>query len=261
MSGGIPMGYTVKQLGDLAGVSPRTLRFYDQMNLLKPEKINRSGYRIYGPDQIDRLQQILFFRELGFGLKDIRDLLTAPDFNLITALTGQHHKLIEEQARLNRLIATVEKTLAAKKGEIAMTDQEKFEGFKKEMIDRNEKLYGKEIREKYGEETVAQSNKKFGSLSKEDYAHAEAVQKEMFDNLKQALNIGADPGSTEAQKAADLHRQWLSFFWAAYSPEAHAGLAKMYVADPRFTAYYDDRVGRNAAKLLRDAVLIYTGET
>jgi Predicted transcriptional regulators len=252
------MDYTVKQLGDLAGVSSRTLRYYDQLNLLKPKKINNSGYRIYGPDQVDRLQQILFFRELGFSLKEIQAFLAAPDFNLVTALTGQHHKLIEKRTRLNRLIATVEKTLAAKKGEMTMTDQEKFEGFKKEMIDRNEKNYGKEIREKYGEKSVAQSYKKFGSLSKEDYARAEAIQTDMFANLKHAMDNGADPGSKEAQKAADLHKQWLSFFWAAYSPEAHAGLAQMYVDDPRFTAYYDDRVGKSTAKLLRDAVLIYT---
>lgn len=254
------MHYTVKQFGDLAGVSPRTLRYYDQMNLLKPEKMNASGYRIYGPGEVDRLQQILFYRELGFSLKEIRAFLTAPDFSLITALERQHQRLIEERDRLNRLIATVEKTLAAGKGEQTMTDEEKFEGFKKEQMDRNEKLYGKEIREKYGEEQVKASYKKFAGLSMEDQAHAEAIQNEMGDNLKAALDNGADPRSKEAQKAAGLHRQWLSYYWTAYTPEAHAGLAKMYVADPRFTAYYEDRFGKNAAVLLRDAILIYTGK-
>lgn len=254
------MHYTVKQFSDLAGVSPRTLRYYDQLNLLKPEKINASGYRIYGPGEVDKLQQILFYRELGFRLKDIRAFLNAPDFSPITALTRQHQRLIDERNRLNRLIATVEKTLAARKGEQTMTDEEKFEGFKKAMIDRNEALYGKEIREKYGEAQVKAANQKFAGLSKEDYADAEAIENEMGGHLKAALDGGADPRSKEAQKAADLHRQWLSYYWTAYTPKAHAGLAKMYVADPRFAAYYEDRFGKNAAILLRDAILIYTGE-
>lgn len=260
LSGGDQVSYTVKQLSDLAGVSPRTLRYYDQLNLLKPERLNTSGYRMYGPKQVDRLQQILFYRELGFGLKEIQDFFSAPDFSLIRALTGQRRRLIAERDRLNRLIATVGKTLAEKKGEQTMTDKEKFEGFKKEQIGRNEKLYGKEIREKYGEEKVKAFYQKFAGLSKEDYSRAEALQNDLFGHLKAALESGTGPRSSEAQKAADLHRQWLSFFWTAYTPEAHAGLAKMYVEDPRFTAYYEDRVGKNAAVLLRDAVLIYTGE-
>ncbi|WP_100489065.1 MerR family transcriptional regulator [Sporolactobacillus pectinivorans] len=253
------MNYTVKQLSELAGVSPRTLRFYDKMNLLRPDRINSSGYRIYGTKQVDLLQQILFFRELGFSLKDIRQIIYADTFDIVHALTGQYNKLLAEKERLNRLIATVEKTLASKKGEIAMSDHEKFEGFKKDMIDANEKKYGKEIREKYGKENVEQSYKKFDSLSQEDYEQSVKIQEEMFSELKKALLDGSDPQSAAAQKAADLHRQWLSYFWASYSKEAHAGLAEMYVSDPRFTAYYDIGAGKNAAKLLRDAIAIYTG--
>lgn len=253
------MNYTVKQLSELAGVSSRTLRFYDKMDLLRPDRINSSGYRIYGTKQVDLLQQILFFRELGFSLKDIRRIIYADTFDIVHALTGQYNKLLAEKERLNRLITTVEKTLASKKGEIAMTDHEKFEGFKKDMIDTNEKKYGKEIREKYGEENVEQFYKKFDSLSHEDYEQSVRIQEEMFSKLKTALLSGSDPRSAEAQKAADLHRQWLSYFWTSYSKKAHAGLAEMYVSDPRFTAYYDSRAGKNAAKLLRDAVTIYTG--
>lgn len=252
------MDYTVKQLSDLDGVSARTLRFYDQMDLLKPEKINDSGYRIYGRKQVDLLQQILFYRELGFSLKDIHHILSAPDFDTNHALTEHYHKLLEERERLNRLIATVEKTLSSKKGGITMTDQEKFEGFKKDLIDQNEKQYGKEIREKYGEESVKASYKKFGSISKEDYDQAVSIQEEMFSELAKAMKNG-NPADQAAQRAADLHRQWLGYFWTSYFKEAHAGLVRMYVDDPRFAENYDSRLGKGGAKMLRDAVLIYTG--
>ncbi|MDN3956108.1 MerR family transcriptional regulator [Sporolactobacillus laevolacticus] len=254
------MNYTIKQLSDLAGVSTRTLRFYDKLDLLKPEQMNASGYRIYGPKQVDLLQQILFFRELRFSLKEIRQMLFSPDFNRMDALTEQHRKLKNERQRLDQLIATVEKTLAAQKGEMTMTDHEKFEGLKKEMLDKNEKQYGKEIREKYGEETVNKSNEKFANLNKKDYEASVNIQNEMFQLLQEAMRIG-DPASAPAQRAANLHKQWLGFFWSSYSKEAHAGLAQMYVDDPRFTKYYDNSVGKGAAKMLRDAVQIFTANT
>ncbi|MCO7125820.1 MerR family transcriptional regulator [Sporolactobacillus shoreicorticis] len=256
------MSYTIKQLSQLAGVSGRTLRFYDKIDLLKPESINASGYRIYGPKQVDRLQQILFFRELKFSLKEIKDILSATDFNLVEALTEQHKKLSEEKERLDQLIATVEKTLASQKGETFMTDQEKFAGFKKKMLDQNEQTYGKEIREKYGDEAVKQFNQQFANMGKEDYEATVVIQKAMFKNLKKALERN-DPASSYAQKAADLHRQWLSYFWpkGTYSKKAHAGLAQMYVDDPRFAKYYEKNVAEGAAKMLRDAVRIYTSQS
>ncbi|MFT8311107.1 MAG: TipAS antibiotic-recognition domain-containing protein [Sporolactobacillus sp.] len=255
------MNYTIKQLSDLAGVSGRTLRFYDKINLLKPESINTSGYRIYGPKQVDRLQQILFFRELKFSLKEISDILSADDFNRVDALTEQRKKLIAEKKRLDQLIATIEKTLASQKGETVMSDQEKFVGFKKKMLDQNEQKYGKELREKYGEEAVKKSNQQFANISKEDYEKTVMIQNEMFENLREALNLD-DPASSCAQKAADLHRQWLSFFWpkGTYSKKAHAGLVQMYVDDPRFATYYENNVAIGAAKMLRDAVHIYTAK-
>ncbi|SFG14715.1 MerR family transcriptional regulator [Sporolactobacillus nakayamae] len=253
------MNYSIKMLSDLAGVSTRTLRYYDKIDLLKPDFINASGYRVYGAKQVDLLQQILFFRELRFSLKEIHEMLSSPDFNLLGALTEQHKKLNAEKERLERLIATVEKTLASQKGETIMTDHEKFEGFKKEKLAQNEKRYGKEIRKKYGEDVVEKSNKQFANLSKDDYEASMAIQNEMFQNLQEALNLN-DPASTPAQKAADLHRQWLCYFWpkGTYSKEAHAGLAQMYVDDPRFTSYYESKVAKGAAKMLRDAVKIYT---
>ncbi|GAE88278.1 transcriptional activator tipA [Acetivibrio straminisolvens JCM 21531] len=138
-----------------------------------------------------------------------------------------------------------------------MTDKEKFEGFKQRMIDENEKNYGEEIRAKYGDEQVNESYKKIKGMTKEQYEELEKLSLELNETLKQAFATG-NPAGELAQKAADLHRQWLCYFWGSYSKEAHAGLAKMYVEDERFTAYYD-KEQPGTAKFLRDAILIYTG--
>lgn len=136
-------------------------------------------------------------------------------------------------------------------------DKEKFEGFKKNLIDENEKKYGKEIREKYGDSTVDSSNAKMLNMTQEQYEELEELSKEVIDTFKEAYATG-DPAGELAQKAADLHRQWLSFTWPKYSKEAHAGVAQMYVDDERFTKYYDQHQP-GLSQFLRDAVFIYTG--
>lgn len=251
------MEYTVQKLGKMAGVSTRTLRYYDEIGILKPARINSSGYRIYGEKEIDRLQQILFYRELGVGLESIKEIITSPSFDGIAALREHREKLLEKREQLNMLIANVDKTIAASEGRIKMSNKEKFEGFKQKMIEENEKKYGKEIREKYGDEAIDKSNKKLKGMTEEQYAEFEKLEKMIIETLKSAFKTG-DPASELAQKAADLHRQWLSFTWHSYSKEAHAGLAQMYVDDERFTAYYDKNQPGLAA-FLRDAILIYTG--
>lgn len=253
------MEYTVQKLANLAGISTRTLRYYDEIGILKPARINSSGYRIYGPKEVDRLQQILFYRELGIGLESIKEIMAEPDFDPSVALRDHREKLLVRRNQLDALIANVEKTIASMEGRIIMSDKEKFEGFKQKMIDENEKKYGKEIREKYGNEQVEKSNQIFKNMSKEQYEELENLNKRIFETLKMAMETG-DPAGELAQKAADLHRQWLSFCWGSYSKEAHAGVAQMYVDDERFTAYYD-KEQPGMAKFLRDAVFIYTGQT
>ena len=254
--GGIDVEYTVQGLSSLAGVSTRTLRYYDEIGLLKPAKINSSGYRIYGEEEVDRLQQILFYRELGVQLDKIKEIITSPSFDRITALREHREKLLEKRKQLDLLIENVEKTIALTEGKIKMSDREKFEGFKRKLIDENEKKYGKEIREKYGEDAVNNSNKKFLNMTQEQYEEFEKLSAEMLDTLKAAFATG-DPAGELAQKAADLHRQWLCYTWDTYSKEAHAGLAQMYVYDERFRAYYDKEQS-GLAEFLRDAILIYT---
>lgn len=251
------MEYTIQKLARMSGVSTRTLRYYDEIHILKPARINSSGYRIYGQEQVDRLQQILFYRELDVSLDEIGKMLSTPDFAVQNALRSHREKLLAKRARLDALIANVEKTLAYAKGETEMADQEKFEGFKQKQIEENERQYGAEIREKYGEEAVDRSNQKFQDMTEEEYKQVTALNERFMQTLLEAYQTG-EPAGELAQQAADLHRQWLTFYWDSYSKEAHAGLAQMYVDDPRFTAYYDKNQPGLAA-FLRDAVLIFTG--
>ncbi|MEG0773695.1 MerR family transcriptional regulator [Clostridium sp.] len=251
------MEYTVQKLGKLAGVSTRTLRYYDEIGILKPARINSSGYRIYGEAEVNRLQQILFYRELGVSLESIKDIVTAPSFDGANALREHREKLLEKRQQLDMLIANVDKTIALTEGRIKMADKEKFEGFKQKMIDDNEKKYGKEIREKYGDDTIEKSNKMFKNMTQEQYEAVASLEKEVREILAEAFKTG-DPAGELAQKAADLHKQWLTYSWPKYSKEAHAGLAQMYVDDERFKAYYDDKQP-GCAEFLRDAIFIYTG--
>lgn len=203
------------------------------------------------------MQQILFYRELGLSLDGIQEMLKSPSFDGLKALREHHEKLLEQRQQLNLLIANVEKTLLHKEGRITMSNTEKFEGFKQTLVEDNEKNYGQEAREKYGDSAVSQSNHKLKGMTEEQYATVQQLEEEMFETLLQAMENG-DPASELAQKSADLHRAWLSFYWNSYTKEAHAGVAQMYVDDERFTSYYDKhRPG--LAEFLRDSVHVYTG--
>lgn len=251
------MEYTVQKLAKLAGVSTRTLRFYDEIGLLAPARINSSGYRIYGQAEVDLLQQILFYRELGVGLESIKTMMTSPAYDRIRALRGHRRELLNKRKQLDDLLANVDKTLAVAEGKIKMTDQEKFTGFKQKQMDDNEAKYGAEIRAKYGDDKMDQSNRKLMNMTAEEYAEMERLTAEVLDSLAAAYATG-DPAGQLAQKTAELHKQWLGLSWGSYSKEAHAGLAQMYVDDERFTAYYDAKQPGSAV-FLRDAVWIYTG--
>ena len=251
------MEYTVQKLGKLAGISTRTLRYYDEIGMLKPARINSSGYRIYGQQEVNLLQQILFYKELGIKLETINQIVTSPTFDEAKALADHRSQLLDKRDQLDLLIANVEKTISSKEGEIEMTNNEKFEGFKQKMIDQNEKTYGKEIREKYGDDTVNKSNAKMKSMTQSQHEEVKRLSEEVQITLAEAFQTG-DPASDLAQKAADLHKQWLMCYWSDYSKEAHENLAQMYVDDERFTAYYDKEVP-GSAEFLRDAIHIYTG--
>ena len=251
------MEYTVKKLALISGVSGRTLRYYDQIGLLKPARINSSGYRIYGQKEVDLLQRILFYRELEVNLEDIKKIISDPTFDQTEALKSHYQLLAQKRARLDKLMATVKGTIASIEGGIPMQDKEKFAAFKDKLIEENEKKYGEEIRSKYGDETVDASNAKLRGISEGDFKAMNDLGEEIMILLEKAYAAG-DPASDLAQELAAKHKQWLMYSWSSYSKEAHAGLAEMYVADERFTAFYD-KVADGATEFLRDAILIYLG--
>lgn len=252
------MTYTVSQLAELSGVSNRTLRYYDQIGLLKPARINESGYRIYEQEEVDILQQIVFYRELDVSLDEIKDIIQQPTFNKMKALENHCHNLKQQRERLDKIIQTVEKTIANNKGEIIMKDKEKFEGFKEKVIKENETHYGREIRTQYGDNLIDQSNKKFKNMTQTDYDAWKNLEKEIIDLLPKAYQTG-NPTSELAQLLAAKHKAWLMYTWPEYSKDAHAGLAEMYVNDTAFTNYYDRHV-EGGTQFLKDAILVFVGE-
>lgn len=251
------MEYTIQNLGIMAGISTRTLRYYDEINLLKPARVNSSGYRIYGQKEVDLLQQILFYKELGIELTQIRQILTAPDFDGYSALKEHRSKLLAKKEQLEMLITNVDRTISSVERKVVMTDKEKFEGFKKNLVEKNDNEYGEEIRQKYGKDTVEKSNNKLMNMTKEQFEEFEGLGEEIIVTLVEAAKT-KDPAGELGQKVAKLHHKWLTFTWPQYSKEAHAGVASMYVEDERFKAYYDKH-GEGLAEFLRDAVHIYTG--
>lgn len=242
------MEYTIKQVAELSGVTQRALRHYEQVGLLTPKRKSGSGYRLYGKEDLVRLQQILFYRELDLDLATIKRICLDPAFDLETALIGQQRLLEEKRAHLDRLLITLDHTLQDVKGERTMQDQERFEEFKRQMIEENTKLYGQEVQQRYGTETVQKANAQMMGMDMATYQEFSKLGEALLEKLGQAAKEG-DPTSALAREVAEMHKKWLSYTWPAYSAEAHRNLVQMYVDDERFASYYQDN-----AKFLRDAV-------
>lgn len=251
------MEYTIHALAKLSGVSTRTLRYYDGIGLLRPAGKDSGGCRVYGEKEVDRLQQILFYRKMDVRLEKIGRILDSPGYDPEAALRAHLSSLLQQKKQLEALIGNVTKTIRAMKGEETMSDQEKFEGFREKLVKDNEAAYGAEIRAKYGDEAVDASNAKLMGMREETWARGEALRTEYEGLLKAALAAG-DPASADAQRACDLHRQWLCLFWkdGTYTPAAHRGIGEMYAADPRFSAYYE-KLAPGCAAFFREAINIY----
>ncbi|MFH5836624.1 MerR family transcriptional regulator [Proteiniclasticum sp. C24MP] len=250
------MEYTIKDISKMAGVSARTLRYYDEIGLLSPSRISSSGYRIYGKEEINKLQQILFYREFDLPLEKITNLLHESDYDREKTLKEHKEKLLEKRKQIDLMLETIDKSISDTKGMITMKDTEKFRGLKEKNLKINEEKYGKEIREKYGEEVVEKSNRKYAEQSQQTHEKAERLAQEILGKLYAAMEE-KDPSSEEAQEVARLHKEWISIYWPTYSREAHRGLAQMYVDDERFKAYYD-KEKEGAAEFLRDTIEVFT---
>ncbi|MDL2217094.1 MerR family transcriptional regulator [Christensenellaceae bacterium OttesenSCG-928-M15] len=248
------MEYSILELANIAGVSTRTLRYYDQIGLLRPKRTN-SGYRAYGTEEVDLLQQILFYRELDMDLKTISKIIHANEFDIDNALVQHKREMNKRICRMRSLIEMIDKNLATRKEGKNMKDTEKFTAFKKDLVDENERKYGEEIRGKYGERTVDASNTKLMGMNEEEYTALEKLGAEILEKLKRAKQMG-DPASKLAQEVCALHKKWICAYWTEYSEQAHYNLAVMYTEDERFKSYYDKEEA-GSAEFLKNALKIY----
>ncbi len=249
------MEYNTDKLAKLAGISKRTLRYYDSVGLLKPNRNQENGYRVYGQRDVDLLQQILFYRELGVPLDQIGRLIYSGGYDAADALSLHLGALRERREKLDALILSVEKTIAYTKGEIFMSNEEKFEALKEKMIADNEEKYGAEAREKYGDSAMDSGNARIRGRTLIEHENAARLSERLNAKLKEAV-LSGDPAGETAQEACALHKEWLMLYWVTYNKEAHLCLAQTYVDDPRFTQYYE-AVAPDCARFLRDALTIF----
>ena len=247
------MEYSIRELAALSGVTTRTLRWYDQIGLLKPCRIAESGYRYYGPAEVDRLQEILYFRAIGVGLDQIKECLDDPSYDRRTMLKTHLTALEAEQNRVKELICSVRETLEAEERNEAMSDEKKFEAFKQKLVEENEAKYGKEVRKKYGEQEADSANRAMLDMSREQYQNQTELDEAIRSRLESAVKAGLAPAGDEGREIALLHKQWLIGTGMPYEVNRHKGIAELYVADERFTAYYDRAVS-GCARFLRDAI-------
>ncbi|EHN58157.1 MerR family transcriptional regulator [Oenococcus kitaharae] len=248
--------YQTNELAELAGITPRAVRYYEKVGLLKAQREVENNYRLFDQQQVDQLQQILFYRELDFSIQQIKTILADEHADRLQVLTAQKQALLAKRQKLDALIELADQTILDEKGQKHMTDEEKFTAFKTQMLKTNEQQYGKEIREKYGNQTVEAANAKMLHMTAADYERFQALEKDLFKQLA-ALIRTRGLNSPEARQAFEDHKAWLEMTWPQYSAAAHRGLADMYLQDDRFQSYYDNKVGVGATALLCQIIKKY----
>jgi DNA-binding transcriptional MerR regulator len=224
------MAHTVGDVSRMARISVRTLHHYDQIGLVKPRARSEAGYRLYSDGDVERLQQVLFYRELGFRLEEIGRILADPDFDRRGALVDQRELLAERAERTRALVTLIDRTLSALDGGEKMTPEALFDGF--EPSEHEE-----EARERWGgTPEYEESRRRTSRYTQEDWkaikAEAGAIV-EAFGAAFEAGTAATDPGATDV---AERHRQHISRWFYTCSYEVHIGLGEVYVADPRFGA-------------------------
>ncbi len=241
--------YTVKQLAEMAKVSVRTLHYYDEIGLLKPFKVQANGYRSYGEEQLVKLQQILFFRELEFSLDQMKRMFESPRFDPVEALKDQQKLLDLKIKRLKGLQLTILNTIQKMQNNQHQEGEELYGGFTQKQIEE----YKDEVRKKYGDKALNQSEERMKQWNKNDY---DAVQQEHLSIAVELVKLMDQDHKSDAVQAvvARHHHLIQKFYDCPFS--MYRGLGKMYVEDPRFTAFYDKhKVG--LAQFLCDAIAHY----
>lgn len=243
------MVYTVRQLSNLAGVSARTLHYYDEIGLLNPSSVGDNGYRYYDERCVFRLQQVQFFKELGLALDDIREIMDRPDFDVIQALKTHREELKNRAARLENLVHTVDKTILHLEGAHKMGDKELFEGFSEE----KQKEYAEEIRRKYGKNATEESDKNWNSYSPEKKRSIIAEGNIIHSDLAATMEKGY--ASPETQQVIARWHQHLRYFYEP-SIERLRGLGEMYVEHPDFKSLYEG-IRPGLAEYFKNAIREY----
>ena len=241
--------YTIKQIADMAGVTTRTIRYYDQIDLLKPVEIHSNGYRYYDRSSLLRLQQIMFFRELDLPLEDICAIINQPNFDMVDALEKHRLSLEAQQKRLQRLLHTLDQTIDSLNGASEIGGADYFEGF-----DQSE--YEEEVRARWGStDKYSESQQKWASYSAKQQEEIK-VQGGQLVTAMVGTDSNAKPGDENIQQAVGAYFDYLNRYFYTCDQDFFRGLADMWVADPRFAANYE-RVRPGGAAFVREAVHYY----
>ena len=233
-----PTLLTVSQVAKMAHVTVRALHHYDQRGLLVPSERSVAGYRLYSDRDLERLQQILVFRQLDFSLEAIGPLIDATAFDRRQALEAQRELLMAHRRRTNAIIRGVDAALSALKGDSPMDKKKMFEGFE----DFDPSNYEAEAREKWGETDAHKvSIGRTKGYSKEDWTRIKVEEESIQAGLAELLTTGVAAESDEAMDLAEQHRQHIDRWYYPCSPEMHVGLSDMYTADPRFEEHFEKR--------------------
>jgi DNA-binding transcriptional MerR regulator len=243
------MSYSVGQVAELAGVTVRTLHHYGQIGLLVPQDRNGAGYRRYADEDLQRLQHILFYRELGFSLEDIATILDRPGADTGEHLRRQRELLGQRISRLQTMISAVDKELEARTMGIELTPEEKFEIFGPNYSQD----YETEAQQRWGNTPAwEQSQARTARFSKQDWVEVKKSGDELNRRLAQAMTAGTEPNSPAAMDLAEEHHRSIEVFYDCPYP-MHRGLGDMYTSDERFTRTYD-QLAPGLAQWLRDAI-------
>jgi len=244
------MGLTVSQVAKLSGVSIRALHHYDEIGLLRPSGRTGAGYRLYGDKELRRLQQVLFFKELGFPLEEIGRIMRDPGFDLQSALLMQRQLLEEKAARIRALIAAVDAALECEERGTTMSKEAMFEVFG----DFDPSRYEEEAKQRWGHTAqYKQSKRKTSRYGKKEWQRIKEEGEALHQDLARAMADGAKPTDPRAMDLAERHRQHITRWFYDCGYPMHRGLGDMYVADERFTQTYD-RVRPGLAAYLRQAI-------
>lgn len=241
---------TVGSVAKLAGVTVRTLHHYDQLGIVVPSSRTAAGYRTYGRAEIERLQEVLFFRELGFGLDEIKRIVDQPTYNRIAALRRQRELLEAQRDRVASLIDAVGRAVYAEEMGMQMTNEEMLDVFG----DFDPAEYEDEAKERWGStDAYRQSARRTARYTKEDWQALGAEADEINERFLALMADGKSPDSDAAMEVAEQHRAHISRWFYDCPKETHAGLGQMYVSDQRFTDNID-KAGEGLAGYMAAAI-------